>query len=327
MEAVLDEFESIARLFRPLTGGAPEAADLLDDAAFLPARPGYELVITKDAVVAGVHFLPGTPPDLVARKLLRVNLSDLAAKAADPFGYLLAVAWPAAWGEADRQAFARGLAQDQALFGITLLGGDTVSTPGPFTASVTAVGYAPTGTAVRRRGARPGDLLFVSGTVGDGWLGLQAARGVVGFGDDREALISRYELPEPRSPLTALLRAHAHSALDVSDGLVADVGHLARAGAVGVKLHLERLPLSAGARAWTATQSDHGLALETLATGGDDYEIAFTVAADLRTEVESEAARVGVPVTAVGEVVAGEGVRVMLKGSLRAPAPTGWRHS
>jgi len=173
----VDEFEAIAALFRPLTGGAPEAAELLDDAAFLPARPGYELVITKDAIVEGVHFLPDDPPDLVARKLLRVNLSDLAAKAAEPFGYVLAVAWPGRWGARERAAFARGLADDQAEFGVRLLGGDTVSTPGPMTASVTALGYAPEGRAVRRSGARPGQGVYVSGTIGDGWLGLRAAQG------------------------------------------------------------------------------------------------------------------------------------------------------
>jgi thiamine-monophosphate kinase len=157
----VDEFQSIAELFAPLA--IPEAAGLKDDAAFIQARPGWELVVTTDAVVEGVHFLPGTPPELVARKLLRVNLSDLAAKGAEPFGYQLAVAWPPGWGREARAAFAGGLAQDQAEFGIGLLGGDTVATPGPLTASITALGYAPAGRAVRRSGARPGDLVLVSG--------------------------------------------------------------------------------------------------------------------------------------------------------------------
>ena len=135
-----------------MTAGAPEAAGLLDDAAFIPPRAGYELVITSDAMVEGVHFLAEDAPDLVARKLLRVNLSDLAAKAAEPYGYLLTVAWPHRWGAAERTAFARGLAHDQGLYGIRLLGGDTVSTPGPMTASVTALGYAPEGRSVRRAG-------------------------------------------------------------------------------------------------------------------------------------------------------------------------------
>lgn len=320
----MDEFRSIAALFAPLA--APEGEGLLDDAAFLPARPGHELVITKDAVVEGVHFLPGTPPDRVARKLLRVNLSDLAAKAAEPFGYLLAVAWPAGWGEAARAAFARGLAEDQAGFGIKLLGGDTVSTPGPMTASVTALGYAPEGRAVRRRGARPGDLAVVSGTVGDGWLGLEASGGRGGPAAWREELVQRYELPEPRLVLRDVLRAHASAALDVSDGLIADLGHLARASGVGVTLDLAKVPLSAGGRAWVEGQDDRGAVLETLASGGDDYELAFTIPAEAWEEVRAGAARAGVPVTAIGRVTEGEGVRVELDGAVRAPTRTGWRH-
>jgi thiamine-monophosphate kinase len=285
----VDEFQSIAELLAPLAG--PEAAGLLDDAAFIPARVGYDLVVTKDALVEGVHFLPGTPADRVARKLLRVNLSDLAAKGADPFGYLLAVAWPAAWGQDSRRAFARGLAEDQARFGLKLLGGDTVSTPGPMTASITALGYAPTGRAVRRRGAKPGDQLFVSGTIGDGWLGLRAARDGSDLTVARAALIARYELPEPRLSLSGLLRAHASAALDVSDGLIADVDHLANASGVGVRLHLDRLPLSTGAGLWLGSQHDRGLALERLAAGGDDYEIAFHGADDCGCSCSGDARR------------------------------------
>ena len=244
-----DEFETIARLFRPLTRGAPEALDLLDDAAVLPGRPGFDLVITKDAVVQGVHFLPDDPLDLVARKLLRVNLSDLAAKAAEPFGYLLAVAWPKG---ADREAFARGLAQDGEAFGLVLLGGDTVSTPGPLTASVTMLGWVPEGRMVKRFGARPGDLLVVSGTIGDGVLGLAAAS----WEFEDAALADRYRLPQPRLELREALRAHAHAAVDVSDGLLADAGHIAKASGCAVRVELERVPLSASARDWLGGRTD-----------------------------------------------------------------------
>jgi thiamine-monophosphate kinase len=319
----LDEFRSIAELFAPLARA--EAEGLRDDAAFLPARPGQELVITADAVVEGVHFLPGTPPELVARKLLRVNLSDLAAKAAEPFGYLLTVAWPESWGEGARAAFAGGLAADQARFGLGLLGGDTVSTPGPMTAGITALGYAPR--AVRRRGARPGDVLLVSGTLGDGWLGLEAARGRGGFSmSDRDALAERYHLPEPRLALAAILRSYARAALDVSDGLLADVGHLAFASEVGCLIQLERLPLSAPAAAWLARQSDRAAALEALASGGDDYEIALAVGPEVVGAVQAAGAAAGVPVTVVGEVRAGTGTTVTFEGRLRAPLRTGWRH-
>ncbi|MDB5436798.1 MAG: thiL, partial [Phenylobacterium sp.] len=191
-----DEFSEIARLFRPLTGGAAGAFDLLDDAAVVPQRPGFDLVVTKDAIVEGVHFPVGERSDLIARKLLRVNLSDLAAKAAEPFGCFLAVAWPNAFGPAEREAFAAGLGEDLQAFGVALLGGDTVSTPGPFTASLTALGWVPEGRMVRRAGAAVGDLVAVSGTIGDGTLGLAAARGEI---DDPDgSLLDRYRLPNPR---------------------------------------------------------------------------------------------------------------------------------
>ena len=316
----MDEFETIAALFRPLTGGAPEAADLLDDAAFLPPRPGQELVVTTDALVEGVHFLPDDPPDLVARKLLRVNLSDLAAKAAEPFGYLLTVAWPPHWGEGHRAAFARGLAEDQARYGVRLLGGDTVSTPGPFTASLTAFGYAPEGRVVRRSGARPGDAVYVSGTIGDGWLGLQAARGALtDLGAAAAVLAGRYRLPEPRLELRDALRASASACADVSDGLVADLGHVARASGLGAAIDLSSLPLSDGARLWLDRQPDRSAALVRLATGGDDYELVFAA-----REAPPPAA---VPLTRIGAMAAGEGVRVALNGTPVEVAQGGWRHA
>ncbi|HEY9217790.1 MAG TPA: thiamine-phosphate kinase, partial [Phenylobacterium sp.] len=174
-----DEFEAIARLFRPLTRGAPEAFDLLDDAAAIPSRPGHDLVVTKDAMVEGVHFLPGEPADLVARKLLRANLSDLAAKAAEPYGYFLAVSWPATWDGGARALFAEGLRQDGEAFDISLLGGDTTSTPGPMTASVTMLGWVPEGRMLRRAGAQSGDVVMVSGPIGDGFLDWGSAGGLL----------------------------------------------------------------------------------------------------------------------------------------------------
>ncbi|HET6971087.1 MAG TPA: thiamine-phosphate kinase, partial [Phenylobacterium sp.] len=171
----LDEFGEIERLFRPLTRGAPGAFELMDDAAVIPQRPGFDLVVTKDAIVAGVHFLADEQPELIGRRLARVNLSDLAAKGAEPYAAFLAVAWPRGWARADRAAFATGLGADFKDAGVSLLGGDTVATPGPFTASLTLMGWVPEGRMVRRAGARPGDRLMVSGHIGDGWLGLLAA--------------------------------------------------------------------------------------------------------------------------------------------------------
>ena len=316
----VDEFEVIARLLRPLTRGAPEALELLDDAAVLPSRSGFDLVITKDAVVEGVHFLSDDPLDLVARKLLRVNLSDLAAKAAEPFGYLLAAAWPKGWGWSERETFARGLAHDGEAFGLSLLGGDTVSTPGPFTASVTMLGWVPAGRMVRRAGARPGDVLLVSGTIGDGRLGLAAARGEI----DDAWLADRYRLPQPRVALREALLGHARAAVDVSDGLLADAGHIATASGCAVRVDLDRLPLSQAAARWLAAQPDRAAALLALVTGGDDYEIACAVPPG---EVEAMRAAAPVALTVVGEFTPGEGVSACHAGEALEPGPLGYRHT
>jgi thiamine-monophosphate kinase len=307
-----DEFEQIARLFRPLTRGAAEALDLLDDAAVLAGRPGMDLVITKDAMVEGVHFLPGTAPGLVARKLVRVNLSDLAAKGAEPYGYFLAVSWPPSFAWPERQAFAEGLREDGEAFGLSLLGGDTTSTPGPLTCSMTMLGWVPAGGMIRRAGARPGDLVMVSGAIGDGVLGLAAARAEIS--DPSGALRARYELPVPRTDLRDALRAGASAACDVSDGLVADLGHIARASGVGISLDLARIPLSPAAQAWAETQPDRMAALVRIATGGDDYEVACTGPAIIPG------------FRAVGEVVAGEGVTARLGGVPVEIVAAGWRH-
>jgi thiamine-monophosphate kinase len=310
-----DEFAQIARLFRPLTGGAPEAFDLLDDAAAIPSRPGFDLVVTKDAVVEGVHAPVGERPDLIARKLLRANLSDLAAKAAEPYAAFLAVAWPKGMGLDGREAFAAGLAQDASAFGVVLLGGDTVSTPGPLTASLTLLGWVPAGTMVRRAGARPGDLILVSGTIGDGALGLAAMRGEIE--DPDGFLAERYRLPQPRLELREALRAHASAACDVSDGLVADAGHLASASRTALRLDLDRMPLSDAARRWLAVQPDRAQALLALAVGGDDYEIVCTAPS-------SSAPALGL--TTIGEVTEGEGVTVFCDDVRLDAGAGGWRH-
>lgn len=309
--SVLNEFEQIARLFRPLTRGAAEALDLLDDAAVLASRPGEDLVITKDAMVSGVHFLASDPYDLVARKLLRTNLSDLAAKAAQPFGYFLMTAWPRGFADSDREAFARGLAEDGARFDLSLLGGDTVSTPGPLTLSMTLLGWVPAGQMVRRAGARAGDHVHVSGTIGDGFLGLKAARGEI----SDAWLVDRYQLPQPRLDLTATLRNQASAAADVSDGLIADAGHIARASQVGLVLDLDALPLSDPARSWLEAQADPQAARLALASGGDDYEVVCTSSADHLPGM-----------TRIGHVEAGEGIQVQLGGQRVSPGIGGWQH-
>ena len=310
-----DEFGQIARLFRPLTQGVAEAFDLMDDAAAIPSRPGYDLVVTKDALVEGVHFLPWEGPDLIARKLLRVNLSDLAAKGAEPYGYFLATAWSPGFGWPERQAFAEGLRVDGEAYGIVLLGGDTVSTPGPLTLCVTMLGWVPAGRMVRRGGARLGDLVLVSGAIGDGGLGLMAAKGEIE--DPQGALARRYRLPEPRLDLRTGLLAHANAAADISDGLIADAGHIAEASGLGLRLDLDRLPLSLDAAQWLWAQADRAEGLRRLATFGDDYEIVCTA---------SPEAGKALGLTVVGEIIAA-GLEVTAAGRRIEPGAGGWRHA
>ncbi|RZJ04395.1 MAG: thiamine-phosphate kinase [Brevundimonas sp.] len=305
---VAGEFETIARLFAPLAH--PEwGRGLKDDVAVLPSRPGYDLVLTKDVIVERVHFLPEDPLDTVARKLLRVNLSDLAAKGAEPFAYLLACHWSERCGWPEREAFAEGLKQDQTAFGVWLLGGDTVVTPGPLSFSLTGLGWAPKGKVVSRAGARPGDIVFVTGAIGDGWLGLQAARGRLSLDSERIlTLVDHYRMPMPQLEFAPLVRELATASIDVSDGLVADLGHIARASGVGLEIDLEVTPLSLAGQAWFDGRVDPQAALEKLVTGGDDYQIAFTVAGRDEALVRREAERRHIRVTRLGRVVPGAGV-------------------
>jgi thiamine-monophosphate kinase len=321
MSAPPDEFDWIAAL-RPLTRGAPAALGLMDDAAVLPARPGFDLVISEDAMVEGVHFLRGEEASIVARRLLRTSLSDLAAKAAEPFGYTLMIAWPASRGWDDRLAFIRGLDEDGARYGVALLGGDTVSTPGPLTASASVYGWAPAGAVVRRSGAMAGHALVVCGPIGDGGLGLRAARGELPDADGW--LAGRYLLPEPLFGLREALRAHAAAAVDVSDGLIADVGRLAEASQCGVTLDLGRMPMSDAGRAWVAGRENRARALLELASAGDDYAVVCA-AADGEALVRAAAAR-GTPAAVVGAFVAPPGLEVWLEGRRLTPTRTGWRH-
>jgi thiamine-monophosphate kinase len=324
----VDEFDWIEKLLRPLTRGAPEALNLLDDAAALPARPGYDLIVTKDALVEGVHFLSDDPPANIARKLLRCNLSDLAAKGAEPYGYFLAVAWPPAFGWEKRRAFVAGLDADQTAFGLVLLGGDTVSTPGPLTLSATLMGWTPAGAMMRRGAAKVGDVVFTTGTIGDGWLGLRAARdGALGLSEEDLAwLIERYRTPQPRLGLGDSLRRYAHAAADVSDGLIADVGRIGIASGLGVSIALDRLPLSPAAQRWLSTQSDLGAALLALAVGGDDYEIVCTAPKAKAAALEAAVRAAGLSLTSIGEITAGTGVRVVHQGHEIDAGAGGYRH-
>ncbi len=305
----------IARFFAPLAG--PEGLGLRDDAALLVPSPGCQLVLTVDALVAGVHFFPDDPPASVARKALRVNLSDLAAKAARPRGFLLALALPPDWSEAWLDAFAAGLGADARAYRCPLLGGDTVSTPGPLTLSITALGEVAAGGMVPRTGARPGDVLYVSGTIGDAALGLRirldpaAARLVPLAAADRAHLLDRYLHPQPRLALRDALGV-ASAGMDVSDGFVGDAAKLLRASGVTGTVRLGRVPLS---RAAAAAAGADPTAFEAALTGGDDYEVLASVPPAATAAFEAAAARAGVAVAPVGEVGAGAGPPTYLDAS------------
>lgn len=298
------EFDIIARHFAPLAKRAPGAFGLLDDAALVNG-----LIVTADAIVAGVHFLPDDPPDTVARKLLRVNLSDIAAKGGRPLGYLLTAAFPRDAGSKWIAGFAKGLRQDQRQFDVSLYGGDTVATPGPATFSVTMFGR-PNRRMVRRNGARVGDLVCVTGTIGDGGLGLQELRsphrGLTA--PQRRFLADRYRLPQPRVRFGQMLSRFASAALDVSDGLVQDLGHLAKASGVRIALEAPSVPLSPAAV--RLERADPGVRGRAMAAG-DDYEIAFTVPRRRLEACRTAAAETRTRVTVIGRVDAGSGVIVL----------------
>ena len=311
---VAGEFETIRRLLAPIAH--PEwARGLTDDVAVVPSRPGHDLVLTKDTIVEGVHFLPADPLDTVARKLLRVNLSDLAAKGAEPFGYLLSCGWSGRCGWPERMSFVDGLRLDQKNYGVALLGGDTVVTPGPATFSLTGLGWIPKGQTVGRDGARAGDLVFVTGAIGDGWLGLQAAQGKLSLEPDRlGALVDQYRTPTPRVEFAGPIRDFASASIDVSDGLIADLGHIAETSGVRIEIDLEVTPRSAAGQAWFDGRVDEQAALESLVTGGDDYEIAFTARPSDETALRREAERRRLRLTRIGRVAAGQGVAALFGG-------------
>ncbi|EJN16265.1 thiamine-monophosphate kinase [Bradyrhizobium sp. YR681] len=295
----------IARYFKPLATD-PGAFGLVDDAAVLSSS-GDDIVVTTDAIVEGVHYLATDPPDTIARKALRVNLSDLAAKGAAPAGFVLTLALRSredSW----LRPFADALGEDTKTFACPLLGGDTVSTPGPQMISITAFGRVPTGRMVGRTGARPGDRILVTGTIGDAALGLDVLTGgavAEALASDpaaRHALISRYRIPQPRNLLAQAVREHASAAMDVSDGLAGDLTKLCAASGGSATVDVARVPLSARAAGLVARNV---VCVETLLAGGDDYEVLCTVPPAQSDALIAAGRTVGVAVTVIGTIVAG----------------------
>jgi thiamine-monophosphate kinase len=320
----LGEFERIRRFFEPLAG--PGGLGLVDDAALVDCTPGRCLVVTADAIVAGVHYLPEDPPDLIARKLLRVNLSDLAAMGARPLHYVLTTALPAELGPAWLARFAEGLAEDQRCYSINLLGGDSVSTRGPTVLSLTAIGEVGVGREIRRSGAKPGDVVWVSGTIGDAYLGLGLLRGA--YPDlsplHRDYLVRRFRLPDPRTELGPRLCGIASAMIDLSDGLLADLGHICETSQVAAVVEMGLLPLSPAAL--TILESGPDLRPQ-LAAAGDDYELLFAAPAGATEAVIALMPLLGLPLTRIGRIETGTGVRLVdADGRLIPSRETGYRH-
>ncbi len=300
----LNERTLIADIFAPLAANTPGAFNLKDDAACLVPPAGKDLVITTDAIVAGVHFLKCDPAETIAAKALRVNLSDLAAKGAEPLGYTLCLALNEECTIQWVRDFASGLQRDQLGYNISLYGGDTVKTPGPLSVSITAIGTVEQGAMIRRYGAQTGDIVYVSGTIGDGAFGLDVARGLYGgLGEaHKEFLLRRYRCPEPRCALVPALRQFASAAMDVSDGLIGDLGALCSVSGVSADIILADVPLSSAARSLVC--GDDNLLHRTL-NGGDDYEVICTIAADDAGAFEAAAKQCGVPVSKIGVITTG----------------------
>jgi len=326
----MGEFDIIAKYFAPLSRGERGAFNLTDDAAVLDVPIGNQMVITSDCLIAGVHFLMTDPPPTIARKALGVNLSDLAAMGARPRTYTLAAAWPSSLDESWIAGFAQGLDFAQRAWGVTLVGGDTVKTDGPLTLTITAFGEVYDGQAIMRSGARPDDIVFVSGTVGDAALGLLVNTGKLSAmsSADSRYLIDRYRCPQPRIDLGPRLCGLASSAIDLSDGLLADLQHAMDQSNVRADVRVSQLPLSDAA---ARTLQKHPEILQNIVCGGDDYEILFTVSPSRQNEISDLSKHLSLPLTSIGSVgnsvdhptvtlVDENGQEVVLAG------PPGYRH-
>ena len=319
----MNEFDIIAEFFAPLATDSA-AFGLKDDAAAIPARPGFDTVITTDTITQGTDFFPHDPPGMVAQKALRVNLSDLAAKGAVPAYYFLNLVLPHSVTRDWLKSFTDGLARDQHHFGISLLGGDTSSGDLP-AVSVTALGYVPGGMMLRRNGARPGDIVYVTGSIGDSAGGLAIFKLETHTLNEvqRDHLIARYRVPDPPVAFGAMLRGLASASVDVSDGLIADLDHMASASGVAITVDAEKVPRSDALRAFWG---DDPAAILRAVTAGDDYQIAFTAPPQTESKIMAAAKAADIAVTAIGTVDAGQGVTVAHRGNALAIPKPGYKH-
>lgn len=326
-----EEFAIIRDLFAPLAKD-DAARGLIDDVAVMQARGA--LVVSTDAIVEGVHFLPGDPLDTVARKALRVNVSDLAAKGAKPIAAVLNLIWPDARPSDDIAVFARGLGEDLQHYGIALLGGDTARTPGPLTVSMTVLGEPYGERTPSRADAQLGDQVWVTGVVGEAFLGLMLLTeqpAILGAApgdrvdDTARRAMNRYRVPEPPATFAPVIANHARASMDVSDGLIADAEKLAGASGVGIRIDADAVPLSSGGEAYVAREGKAGLL--RLLNGGDDYQALFTAGPEARSAIQQAGRVLGVNVALIGDVEAGGGVRVIgADGRELSGAAGGHRH-
>lgn len=317
------EFARIERFFRPLAQH-PAALQLSDDAACLEVVSGQSLVITKDLLVENVHFLSDDPPQLIGQKALRTNLSDLAAKGAEPLGYFLGLGLPPHLNDSWLEQFCHGLALDQTEFGLHLLGGDMTATPGGLTLSITALGTVPIGGMVKRSGAKAGDLVVVSGTIGDGAYGLMARRNQLPdiANEHRDFLVQRYQCPSPRVSLRPFLQQYATAAADISDGLVADLAHIAKASLLSAEIRVEDVPLSAALQSVSGKRN-----WAKILSGGDDYELVMAVSPENWAQAQQEL--LPVPLQVIGKFVEGTPGKVvclLADGKKLHLARNGYRH-
>jgi len=317
MTSAWDEFGLITNQFRPLSMAEVGAFQLTDDAAVLKPTPDHDWVVSADALVAGVHFFADDSPAVVAKKALRTNLSDLAAMGVCPRCVFMTCALPEILGTSWLESFAESLGEDLKAYDMSLAGGDVVATPGPLTLSLTVMGEAANGQVLRRNGVRPGDIIAVTGSIGDSALGLDVQRGDAPANltdDDRTYLVHRYRLPIPRIVAGQILNGTAHAALDISDGLLADVRHLAKASVCDITIDPSRVPLSKAAQAWIADRPE---AIDRIITGGDDYELVFACAPEDFMSLAESLNVQGIQMTAIGRAEVGQGDVYRIQGAQR----------
>jgi len=304
----MNEFDLISKYFSPLAKAVRGAEGLTDDACFLKIKNTGTMVVTTDTIIEDVHYISDTPAELIARKLLRVNISDLAAKSAIPAYYTLNITMNEKVDEAWLDSFTRGLKADQRKYGIMLAGGDTTRSTGRMSFSVTAIGESIK--PVKRATAKQGDIIYVTGSIGDSFLGLQLRQSKL----ERTAItradyfINRYNLPEPKLDFGVLLGGFASAACDISDGLVADLGHICQASDAAAMIRSSAIPLSTQALSLIKRGS---YKLEQFITHGDDYEICFTVPPHKQAIAEEAARKTETRISAIGEVIKGKGVLVI----------------